>query len=201
MAGHLSISKFVRRVPRPLLPLLATVGALSLGGCSMLPTLPSLPSLPALTSGDSFLGVLTPYRMDIVQGNVVTKEQAAIIKPGMNRTQVRDILGSPMLVDLFHADRWDYVFTIKRQGTEPQRRSVTAFFKDDKLVKLEAPDLPSEHEFVAGISQIKPGNKPPELELTAEQKAALPRPAKVETEAAAAAPMGAVRTYPPLEPS
>jgi outer membrane protein assembly factor BamE len=119
----------------------------------------------------------------------------------MNRTQVRDILGSPMLVDLFHADRWDYVFTIKRQGTEPQRRAVTAFFKDDKLVRLEAPDLPSEHEFVAGISQIKPGTKVPTLELTAEQKAALPRPPKVEADTTATTPVGANRTYPPLEPS
>ena len=77
-------------------------------------------------STDSFLGFITPYRVEIVQGNAVTREQATRVKPGMTRAQVRDILGSPMLTDQFHADRWDYLFTIRRQGTEPQRRSVVA---------------------------------------------------------------------------
>ena len=58
-----------------------------------------------------------PYRIDVAQGNVVTKEQLARVSPGMSRLQVRDILGSPLLTDPFHADRWDYVFTIKRPGT------------------------------------------------------------------------------------
>ena len=174
-----------------LLPLL-----LALGGCSMLP---SLPSLPSLSSGDTFLGLITPYRMDIVQGNVVTKEQAAQIKPGMARAQVRDILGSPMLTDLFHADRWDYVFTIRRPGTEPQRRAVVAYFKGDVLDRLEAPDLPGEREFVASISRPMAAGKAPTLEMTAEQKKALPLPAKPAAETLA--PMGATRSYPPLEPS
>lgn len=152
----------------------------------------------SLQSSDSFLGVITPYRIDIVQGNVVTKEQAAQIKPGMTREQVRDILGSPMLTDIFHANRWDYVFTIKRPGTEPQRRSIVARFEGDTLKSLEAPDLPSEQEFVASISRIKPG-KSPVLELTDAQKQALPKPPPQPT--AEAQPAGPVRTYPPLEPS
>ena len=110
---------------------LAAAVLLPLGGCSSW--------VPKQTS-ESFLGFITPYRMDIVQGNVVTKEQVAVIKPGMTRTQVRDILGSPMLTDLFHTDRWDYVFTIVRQGTEPQRRSVVAWFKGDRLDHLDAAD-------------------------------------------------------------
>ena len=129
---------------------------LALGACAYLPALPSLPSLQ---SGESFLGVVTPYRMDIVQGNVVTQEQAARVQPGMSRTQVRDILGSPMLTDPFHADRWDYIFTIKRPGTTPQRRDVVAFFKADKLERLDAKDLPTEREFVAAISRPLSGNR------------------------------------------
>lgn len=168
-----------------------------LSGCAYLP---SMPSLPSLQSGDSFLGIVTPYRMDIVQGNVVTQEQAARIKPGMNRMQVRDILGSPMLTDVFHADRWDYVFTIRRPGTEPQRRTVVAWFKDDKLDKLDAPELPSEREFVNSISRQRPASaKQPVLELTPEQKDALPRPPKVEAPPADAPPPQ--RSYPPLEAS
>ena len=161
--------------------------------------LPSLPSLPSLTPGDTFLGLITPYRMDIVQGNVVTREQVALVKPGMPRAQVRDILGSPMLTDMFHADRWDYVFTIRRQGTEPQRRTIVAYFKGDLLDKLDAPELPSEQEFVASISRVRAPGKPPLLELTPEQKSALPVPPAVP--AAAVLPTGAIRTYPPLEPS
>ncbi|MEK8051563.1 outer membrane protein assembly factor BamE [Ideonella sp. DXS22W] len=180
----------VRSVAR--LPL-ALMLALGLGGCSY------LPSLPSISQADTFLGVITPYRMDIVQGNVVTKEQVALIKPGMARAQVRDILGSPMLTDVFHADRWDYVFTIRRPGTEPQRRSVVAWFKGDKLEKLEAPDPPGEHEFVNSISRVRADAKKPVLELTPEERQALPRPAKVDAPPTETPPPQ--RSYPPLEAS
>lgn len=162
-------------------------GLLALGGCS------------SLQSSSSLLEAVTPYRIEIVQGNVVTREQAALVRPGMTRAQVRDILGSPMLTDIFHADRWDYVFTIRRQGTEPQRRTVVAHFQGDALKRLDAPELPSEREFVASISRTKASGKTPVLALTDEQKQALPRPPKAEP--APAAPAGATRRYPPLEPS
>ena len=122
---------------------LAAAVLLPLGGCSSW--------VPKQTS-ESFLGFITPYRMDIVQGNVVTKEQVAVIKPGMTRTQVRDILGSPMLTDPFHADRWDYIFSIRRKGTDYQQRSVVVWFNGDTMRSIEAPDLPSEREFIAAIS-------------------------------------------------
>ena len=170
---------------------------LSLGACSYLP---SMPSLPSIGSADSFLGFITPYRIDIVQGNVVTREQAAAVKPGMARNQVREILGSPMLADPFHTDRWDYVFTIRRPGAELQRRSVVVRFKDDKLDSLEGSDLPSEQEFVAAISRpLSVGRGAAPLELTDAQRQALPKPAPVQ--ATPTTPIGAVRSYPPLEPS
>lgn len=149
---------------------------------------------------DRVLGLITPYRIDIVQGNVVTSEQAALVRPGMSRTQVRDILGSPMLTDVFHADRWDYVFTIQRPGLEPQRRALVAHFKDDRLDRLDAPGLPSEREFVATIVPPKAaGRQAPVLELSAEQRKALPVPPPVEAKPATTS--GAARVYPPLEPS
>ncbi len=156
-----------------------------------------LPALPSLQSGDSFLGLVTPYRMDIVQGNVVTQEQAARVQPGMSRAQVRDILGSPMLTDVFHSDRWDYIFTIQRQGTTPQRREVVALFSGDKLDRLDANDLPTEREFVAAISRPLTGKRAPVAALSDVQIKALPKPPV--TAAEPAAPVGAVRTYPPLE--
>ncbi len=171
------------------LNLLLLAAAATLAGCSSLqPT------------ADKWLGVITPYRIDIMQGNVVTQELAAQVKPGMSREQVRDLLGSPLLTSAFHADRWDYVFTLRRQGVEPQRRSIVATFKDNKLDKLEAPDLPSENDFVSSVRPKRSGGREPVLALTDDQKKALPPPVKTETPATVT-PQGAVRPYPPLEPT
>jgi outer membrane protein assembly factor BamE len=149
---------------------------------------------------DKLLGVITPYRITILQSNVVTKEQAALIQPGMSKEQVRDLLGSPLLTSAFHTDRWDYVITLRRQGVEPQRRSVVALFRDGKLEKFEAPDLPSEREFVSSVRPARSGGAEPVLALTDEQKKALPPPLKTETPATVQ-PQGSVRPYPPLEPA
>jgi outer membrane protein assembly factor BamE len=154
----------------------------------------------SLQSSGNLLGFITPYRLEVVQGNVVTKEQAALIKPGMTRTEVRDILGSPMLTDIFHTDRWDYPFTIRRQGTTPQQRLVVLTFDGDALKTIEAPDLPTERDFVTSIDTNKTIGKVPVLSLTDEQIKALPAP---KTVAALPAPTVAVnppaRDYPALE--
>ncbi len=163
-------------------------------------TLAALAGCQSLQSSDNFLGVITPYRVEIVQGNVVTKEQSEAVKPGMSRAQVRDILGSPLLTDSFHTDRWDYVFTIRRQGAEPQRRSIVVLFDGDKLKSMETGGaLPSEREFDASIDTFKTARNAPPLALTEAQVKALPippRPPAPEPAASAAAP---TRTYPPLE--
>ena len=152
----------------------------------------------SLQSSDNFLGFITPYRLEVVQGNVVTREQAALIKPGMSRSQVRDILGSALLADPFHADRWDYVFTIKRQGTAPQARAVVVLFEGETLKSIETGgELPAEREFVASIDTAKTRRTPPVLVLTEEQRKALPAPPRPS--AADAIPDVAARSYPPLE--
>lgn len=173
---------------RPLAVLAGAAAALAVGGCTGL-----------RDANRDFFGVLTPYRIDVVQGNVVTKEQMARVKPGMTRDQVRAVLGSPLLADAFHANRWDYIFTIRRQGTEPQRRSVVLEFEADRLKTVDAPDLPSEREFVAAISTTRPSVRTPVLELTDEQRKALPVPPKPDP--APAEPSGPTREYPPLEPA
>ena len=152
----------------------------------------------ALQNTDSAIGVLTPYRIDIVQGNAVTKDQVALLKPGQTRLQVRDILGTPLVADPFHANRWDYIFTLRRPGTAAQRRSVVVLFDGDLVKSIEAPELPSERDFVASISRY---NNPtaPKLELTDDERSALPLP--IKREAPPAEPMGPVRDYPPLEKS
>jgi len=165
------------------------IASAGLGGCQSM-----------LQSSDSFLGVITPYKVEIVQGNVITKEQAALVKPGMTRSQVRDVLGSPLLADVFHANRWDYVFTIRRQGAEPQNRKVVALFEGDALKSLDTGgELPGEHDFVASIDTFKTSRNAPPLVLTDEQLKALPAPTPVAP--TQVEPTGPARTYPPLEPT
>jgi outer membrane protein assembly factor BamE len=177
---------------------LAVLALAALGGCAYMPSMSSLSSLPSV-AGDKVLGLVTPYRLEVVQGNVLTKEQVARIKPGMSRLQVRDTLGSPMLTDAFHGDRWDYLFTMKRQGEPEQRRHVIAWFDGEKLKSLDVPDdLPKETDFVASVSPFKPKGNPPKLELTEAERNALPAPAKMA--APTVEPMGVLRSYPPLEP-
>jgi outer membrane protein assembly factor BamE len=189
MPARSLMPRFVAPMPLAAAALLA--GAAFTSGCA------------SLQSSDSLLGVITPYKVEIVQGNVVTKDQVDLVKPGMTRPQVRDLLGSPLLTDIFHADRWDYVFTIKRQGAPEQMRRVVVHFDGDRLASIDAPsDLPSEREFDASItrkSDIAKG-APPALELTAEQRAALPAP-KAPAGAASSAdePVGPDHPYPPLE--
>lgn len=152
----------------------------------------------SLQSSDNILGVITPYRIEVVQGNVVTKEQLGLVKPGMTRAQVRDVLGSPLLTDTFHGDRWDYVFTIRRQGAEPQLRRIVAKFEGEVLKSIDtSAELPEEREFVASIDTFKTSRKAPPLVLTEEQAKALPVPEKPV--APAAEPVGPTRSYPPLE--
>jgi outer membrane protein assembly factor BamE len=153
----------------------------------------------SLVTNDSFLGVITPYKLEIVQGNVITREQAAFIKPGLTRAQVRDILGSPLLTDPFHADRWDYVFAIRRQGAPSQLRRVVVLFKGDALVSIDTGgELPGEREFVASIDTFRAGTPPP-LVLSDQELKALPTPPRPA--ASEPVPPAPLRSYPPLEPN
>ncbi|MEY3124396.1 MAG: hypothetical protein RLZZ573_916 [Pseudomonadota bacterium] len=143
--------------------------------------------------------LVSPYKMDIIQGNVVTREQLAVLKPGMQRNQVRDILGSALLTSVFHADRWDYVFTLARPGSASQTRRVTVFFAGDVLERIEADELPSEAEFVSTLkSEAKPGPLPV---MEASEAALKKLPAPTPPAPAPAAPPDAPKSYPPLEPS
>ena len=142
-------------------------------------------------------GVVKPYKIDIVQGNFVSREQAAAIKEGMSRIQVRDILGTSLLTSLFHANRWDYVFTFKRQGLDPQSRRVTVFFKGDVVSRIEADALPSEAEFVASLDSGRQTGPVPVLEMSEES---LKTDVKTVTPESQPKPLPALpESYPPLE--
>jgi len=173
-------------------PLPASIlAAIALGGCS---------SFNEPTSVKGFIAFVAPYRPDVIQGNVVTTEQMALVKEGMSRVQVKEVLGSPLITDPFHADRWDYVFTLKRQGFDDQQRSFVVLFDKDKVQKIDAPVLPSENEFVAQISRKKLPTNTPKLELSDAEKAALPAPVAAAAPVASAVEVaGVTRSYPPLE--
>ena len=85
------------------------------------------------------------YRPDVQQGNVVTKEMVDQLAAGMTRDQVRFLLGTPALVSVFHQDRWDYVYLLKRgKGSEVQLRRMTVYFKDNRVEHVESDDMPTE---------------------------------------------------------
>lgn len=140
---------------------------------------------------------ITPYKIEVVQGNFVSKEQVELLKPGMPRTQVREVLGTPLLASVFHADRWDYVFTLKRQGVAPQALNLTVFFKGDVLDRFEGDDMPSEADFVAKLDSRRKLGKVPVLELTQDQLKVTEKKTPDSATASPAPPPAA--NYPPLE--
>ena len=79
---------------------------------------------------------ITPYKLDVQQGNVVTQEMVAKLKLGMNKSQVRFILGTPLITDAFHADRWDYVYRYQKAGTLTEERHVALIFEGDALKQM-----------------------------------------------------------------
>ncbi|HWI78543.1 MAG TPA: outer membrane protein assembly factor BamE, partial [Ramlibacter sp.] len=119
--------------PRAARLVLAATACLGIAGCG---------SFDSATR--RFAESITPYKVEVVQGNFVSKEQVQALKPGMGRQQVRDILGTPLVTDVFHSDRWDYVFTLKRHGVQEQARRLTLFFKGNALDHFEGDEMPSE---------------------------------------------------------
>ncbi len=105
-----------------------------------------------------------------------------------------------MLADIFHADRWDYVFTIRRSGTAPQTRRMTVRFDSDRMASVEAPDLPGEREFIASIDTFAAPRRVAPLSLTEAQLKQLPAPPQAGATVSEPAIVPAERRYPPLEP-
>ena len=96
--------------------------------------------------------IFRPYVPDVVQGNFISSEQFAKLQLGLTREQVQQIMGTSLLADYFHANRWDYVFEFKREGQKiSQERLVTIIFADNKVIKFEGNALPTETELVAEI--------------------------------------------------
>jgi outer membrane protein assembly factor BamE len=101
--------------------LAAALAAAGLAACSYVPRLPGV----------------TPYKMEIQQGNFVSQEMVSRLQPGMSKDQVRLVLGTPLLTDIFHAERWDYVYWREDQAGRREQRKLAVFFDQGKLARID----------------------------------------------------------------
>lgn len=105
-----------------------------------MPNYPVILVIIALALG----GCVSIYRADVQQGNVVTAEMAQALKIGMSKRQVRYLLGSPLVTDVFHKDRWDYVYSMQKGKGPRSQQHLTVIFKDDALMAIEGDLAPSD---------------------------------------------------------
>ena len=111
----------------------------------------------ALIQGCSWAPSFGVYKLEIVQGNYVTQEMVERLKVGMTRAQVRTALGTPLLTDPFHADRWDYVYERYRRGGRIERHDFRVHFENDRLAKWEGEGLPQSPLAAARSADSLPG--------------------------------------------
>jgi outer membrane protein assembly factor BamE len=158
----------------------------------------------AMALGACSVRMPTAYSPPLQQGNVIEQASLSKLKPGMTRAQVRFVLGTPLVVDVFRNDRWDYVYLLRRQGEAPQQRRVTVIFDGDLLARIEgdvvpgsgtAPERPA---VKAGAAKAAPGagkGEPAKVE-PAKVEPAKVEPAKGEPAKGEGAATGAVKPDP-----
>ena len=99
--------------------------------------------LAALIGCGSNFGFPGVYRINVEQGNVVTEEMVEQLRPGLNRRQVRYIMGTPLIEDSFHEDRWDYRYLLRNGNELLSETQLTLWFEGDELVRVEGADAPN----------------------------------------------------------
>ena len=99
--------------------------------------------LASLVSCGSNFGFPGVYRINVEQGNVVTEDMVEQLRPGLNRRQVRYIMGTPLIEDSFHEDRWDYRYLLRNGNELLSETQLTLWFEEDELVRVEGPDAPN----------------------------------------------------------
>ena len=118
----------------------------------------------SILSAALFLTGCTPHRIDIQQGNKVSPEDFAKLKNGMSRNQVIFVLGSPLLKDPFHSDRWDYIYYLKPGNKEIKQSRITLYFDGDTLVRIDdSAYTPDAHGDKVKIEDLNSTDLPPAL--------------------------------------
>jgi outer membrane protein assembly factor BamE len=104
------------------------------------------------------------YKLDVQQGNVVTQDAVSKLKKGMTKSEVRNVLGTPLLMDAFHGNRWDYYFSTEARGNLKERTRFSVFFDNDRLVSItgdiKAAAASSAPTVPAGAAAPAPSNAP-----------------------------------------
>jgi outer membrane protein assembly factor BamE len=95
----------------------------------------------------SFDGGYNPpllYKLDVQQGNVIEQDMLDRLKPGMDKEQVRYVMGTPVLIDPFHNNRWEYIYSFQKGGGIREQRHITLHFEEDKLSRVTGDIIPSD---------------------------------------------------------
>ncbi len=106
-------------------------------------------------SKNRLFGVMPVYRADNQQGNFISKEMVEQLKVGMTPDQVRFLMGTPLLMDVFHGNRWDYPFRLKKGNGEITNSHVVVFFENGRVARFEGIDLPAEKDYLMRIAAPK----------------------------------------------
>jgi len=93
-------------------------------------------SISVLAGCSSIGDIPFVYKQEIQQGNTIDQKTVNQLKMGMSKRQVRFVLGTPLLVDIFHEERWDYIFSMKRSRETLERTAISLYFEEDHLVKI-----------------------------------------------------------------
>ena len=107
----------------------------------------------APTGLNKFWSYISPYKITVQQGNFVSQEAVSQLKEGMTREQVRFLLGTALLTDMFHEDRWDYPFRLLKPNGELITSQLSVTFKNNTVAHFEGGKLPSEKEYLAYITE------------------------------------------------
>jgi outer membrane protein assembly factor BamE len=132
------------------------------------------------------------YKIDVQQGNYVTSDVVARVKPGMTKAEVRQILGTPLVADIFHANRWDYYFSSVKEHKSENRTLLSVFFENDKVVSVQGEARPPA---LPAVGQATPAPAP------AAPAPAAPAPSSAPAPAPATAPSPAPATPAPATPA
>ena len=124
------------------------------------------------------LPTVKPYKLDVQQGNVVTSKMLLQLRPGMTKSQVRFIMGTPLIQDSFHGNRWDYVYQMREGGKVTEQRRVILDFENELLKTVRGDVIPAgsdpsksdESKAQTGTRVVEPYQKPQEKSLVSKLK-------------------------------
>jgi len=139
-----------------------TASLLLVSGCALNPfsatsptaseAIPAADGVVQTVQKKKLFGVIPVYRPDVQQGNFVSKEMVAQLKVGMSAEQVRFVLGTPLVSDIFHGERWDYPFRMRDGGGQITTSHVSVFFKEGRVERFEGGDLPEEKDYLKRLA-------------------------------------------------